>query len=113
MLQQGSILWVSVSDQSGRNTKCRPAVLVTPTDQIENAKRLVVVAATGTFSKPLPPNRVPLPWQSNPPHPKTGLYKECVAVCDWVHAIEKADIVSIGGVCPQSVLDAILANLQI
>jgi mRNA-degrading endonuclease toxin of MazEF toxin-antitoxin module len=51
-LTQGSIVWVVVSDAAGRNPKCRPAVVVTPIDEITDDNSFVVVAATSTFSKP-------------------------------------------------------------
>lgn len=65
---------------------------------------------TGTFSRPLLANRVELPWQ-NGKHPVTGLYKPCVAVCDWLQEIDQAAIVSIGGVVPSVVLANILSKL--
>jgi len=110
MLRQGSIVWIKVKDQAGRNPKCRPAVVITPTNEILPDGPLHVVAAVGTFSKPLPSNRVPLPWQRGG-HPITGLYKECVAVCDWLLEIEQSDVDGIGGICPPQQLAQILANL--
>jgi mRNA-degrading endonuclease toxin of MazEF toxin-antitoxin module len=112
VLQQGSIVWVTVDDQAGRNPKCRPAVVVTPTSEIVPGEAIVVVAATSTFSKPLPANRIVLPWKPGR-HPVTGLYKECVAVCDWLVEIDQAAVVSIGGVCPPGTLAAILAALPL
>ncbi|MEX2288310.1 MAG: type II toxin-antitoxin system PemK/MazF family toxin [Planctomycetaceae bacterium] len=109
-LQQGSIVWVHLDDQAGRNQKCRPAVIVTPSHEIVPGQTIVAVAAVGTFSKPLPENHVPLPWQRGG-HPVTGLYKECIAVCDWLVEIKPDAIVSIGGVCPPHVLRKILSKL--
>lgn len=109
-IQQGTIVWVAVSDQANRNPKCRPAVIVTPTAEIVPTETVVAVAITGTFSNPLPANRIPLPWQ-NGGHPVTRLYKQCVAACDWLIEFEQSAIVSVGGICPPSVLDAILRNI--
>lgn len=109
-LQQGSIVWVNVSDQAGRNPKCRPAVVVTPDSEIKPGETIVVVAATSTFSRPLPTNRVAIPWQRGR-HPVTGLYKQCVAVCDWLLEVEQADVAEVAGVCPASVLAQILSQL--
>ena len=109
-LQQGSIIWATVADQAGRNPKCRPAVVVTPTHEISADDTFVVVAATGTFSNPLPDNRVELPWQAGG-HPATGLYKRCVAVCDWLAELNVADVVSVGCVVPPAVLNRILDKL--
>ena len=108
-LQQGSIVWINLDDQAGRNPKCRPAVVVTPTHEINPDGDIQLVAAVGTFSKPLPPNRVPLPWQHG--GLRTRRDKPCVAVCDWVVNAKASAIISIGGVCPRSVLSKILAQL--
>lgn len=110
MLQQGSIVWVIVDDTAGRNPKCRPAVVVTPTEEILPDQSIVLVAATGTFSKPHPENQVPLPWHRNK-HPVTGLFKECVVVCEWLFEVEQDQIDSIGGVCPPNVLAKILEQI--
>jgi mRNA-degrading endonuclease toxin of MazEF toxin-antitoxin module len=110
MLCQGRIVWVTLSDQSGRNPKHRPAIIVTPTADIDPAGKVVVVAATSTFTKPLPVNLVPLPWQ-NGGHPVTRLYKPCVAVCDWVCVIPVSAIGAEGGVVPKPLLDQILLKL--
>ena len=109
-LQQGSVLWVRVADQAGRNPKCRPAVVVTPTSEIKPGEKIVVVAATSTFSNPLPANRVELPWSPGR-HPVTGLYKRCVAVCDWLIEIDQASIIDVGGTIPRSTLDLIIRKL--
>jgi hypothetical protein len=34
MLCRGRIVWVELTDPQGRNPKCRPAVIVTPTEDI-------------------------------------------------------------------------------
>jgi mRNA-degrading endonuclease toxin of MazEF toxin-antitoxin module len=109
-LQQGSVLWVTVADQAGRNPKSRPAIVVTPTSEIKSGDKIVVVAATSTFSRPLPGNRIELPWSPGG-HASTGLYKRCVAVCDWVIEIEQSSIISIGGTIPKTTLDAIIAAM--
>jgi len=110
MLCQGRIVWVAIEDQSGRNPKCRPAVIITPTAQIDHAGEVVVVAATSTFTKPLPETQIPLPWM-NGGHPKTRLYKACVAVCTWVATVTVTDIQEFGGIVPKPVLDRILLQV--
>lgn len=109
-LQQGSIIWVVVADKGGVNPKCRPAVVVTPTDEITDDDTFVVVAATSTFTKPLPENQIELPWKAGG-HPVTGLYKRCVAVCDWLAEVSHSDVDSIGGIVPPAVLRKILAQI--
>lgn len=109
-LQQGSIIWVVVSDHAGRNPKCRPAVVVTPTNEIVEGETFVVVAATSTISKPLPDNHIDLPWKADR-HPVTGLFKRCVAVCDWLAEISHSDVEAVGGIVPPTVLNQILSQI--
>lgn len=111
-LKQGSIVWVEVHDQAGRNPKCRPAVVVTPDTEINGVDPVFVVAATTTFSKPLPANTVALPWHASK-HPVTGLKKECVAVCDWIVEIQPSHIQTVVGRCPVAILTEILRRLPI
>ena len=106
-LQQGSIIWVVVSDQAGRNPKCRPAVVVTPSEDISDDDTFIVVASTSKFSKPLPDNRIELPWKHGK-HPVTGLYMRCVAVCDWLAEIAHEDVEGIAGIVPPRLLAKIL-----
>lgn len=109
-LKQGSIVWVVVSDQAGRNPKCRPAVVVTPTDDIVQDASFVIIAATSTFSSPLPDNRIELPWHPAR-HPVTGLYKRCVAVCDWLTETTHDKVQGEAGVVPPGVLARILQKI--
>lgn len=110
MLQQGSIVWVTINDLNGRNPKRRPAIVVSPTSAIQAGEPIVVVAATTRVEKPLPSNRIPLPWHRSG-HPVTKLKAECVAVCDWLAEIDQSAIEAIGGACPQNVLIQILATI--
>lgn len=109
-IQQGSIVWARFDDPQGRNPKCRPAVIVTPTNEIVEGGTLVAVAATSTLTDPLPAHHIALPWHPSR-HPKTLLRKRCVAICDWLVTIQPSQIENVGGTVPQGVLMAILANL--
>ena len=109
-LQQGSIVWVRMTDPNGVNPKERPAVVVTPTEEIVPGEALVVVAVTSTFTRPLPTNRVELPWH-NSGHPVTGLRRRCIAVCDWLIAVDQVAIINVVGIVPVRVLDTILVQL--
>jgi len=109
-LQQGSIVWAEVPDQAGVNPKCRPLVIVTPTHEIDTSTEIVGVAATGIFSTPLDKNRIELPWKHGG-HPKTGLYKPCVVVCNWLVVIDKSKIQGVGGTVPTGILEQIIAKL--
>ena len=109
-LRQGSIIWVQVNDPAGRNPKCRPAVVITPTEEIKPGEVLVAVAATSTIPNPLPDRVVELPWHANR-HPLTGLYKRCIAVCDWLIEFSQEDVQKVGGFVPSATLLKILARL--
>ena len=70
-LQQGSIVWVELVDPAGRNPKTRPAVVLTPSNEILPGGTIYVAAASSTFNEPLPVNQVVLPWHPQK-HPVTG-----------------------------------------
>lgn len=110
MLCQGRIVWATVCDPAGRNPKCRPLVILTPDNEIDPSGKIVVAAATTIFDKPLPDNKVSLPWQHDG-HPVTKLRQECVVVCDWLETICAADIEGFGGMVPKRLLYQILNRL--
>lgn len=107
-LQQGSIVWVQVTDPAGRHRKRRPAVIVTPTVEINDSNSLVVVAVTSSVPDPIPESAVEIPWHSEG-HPVTGLFKRCIANCAWVPNIKTHDIERVGGIVPTKQLRQILA----
>jgi mRNA-degrading endonuclease toxin of MazEF toxin-antitoxin module len=110
LVQQGDIVWVKVDDQAGRNPKCRPVIILTKTSDILPGSKISAIAATGTFDEPLPQNKIELPWNPSR-HPVTGLYKRCVAVCDWLLSIDQNDIQDIGGRVPPVTFAKILEQI--
>lgn len=91
-LRHGDIVIVAgLPDPQGRNPKDRPAVIVTPTDELRAGRPLFIVAITTTLSDPLPDDYVPLPW-SRPRHPRTGLNARNAAVCHWLAHVEETQI---------------------
>ena len=102
-LQQGRIVWVRVVDPAGRNPKLRPAVIVTRTSEITATEPMVGVAVSSTFKQPLSASQNELPWQQGG-HPVTGLNRRCVAVCEWVIRFTTAEVESVGGTVPHSIL---------
>jgi mRNA-degrading endonuclease toxin of MazEF toxin-antitoxin module len=100
MRQFGDIVLVSsLLDPQGRNPKDRPAVIVTPTAEIDPLLPLQVAAVTTFLPSPLPDDHVLLPWQ-RPRHPKTGLNKRCAAVCSWLARIDEDRIIRHVGIVP-------------
>ena len=110
MVRQGSLIWATIPDQNEKNHKCRPAVVLTPTDEIDLSDTIVVAAATTKFTEPLQGNKVKLPWHRNG-HIVTGLKTPTVIVCNWLVEISKSDIVKIGGMCPERHLNKILDQI--
>jgi mRNA-degrading endonuclease toxin of MazEF toxin-antitoxin module len=58
----GRIVWVEVADPQGRNPKRRPAVIVTPTEEIQPDGMVRVVAISTQFEAAPPEVQVELPW---------------------------------------------------
>ena len=76
----GDIIPVAaLDDPRGRNPKDRPAVVVTPTDEIDETGSVETVAITTILPDPSTDDHVLLPWQ-RPDHPRAGLNKRCAAV---------------------------------
>ncbi|MFM9959706.1 MAG: type II toxin-antitoxin system PemK/MazF family toxin [Planctomycetaceae bacterium] len=111
-LRCGTIVWAIVADPTGRNHKRRPAVIVTPTAEILPGQALDAVAVTSHIPPSLPETSVELPWQIHG-HPRTGLFKRCVARCDWLLTLAESDVLKVGGTVPDSELRQILAKLRV
>lgn len=92
------IVWAKIA---GRNGICRqrPAVIVTPTERITATNPLAVVAVTSRVPNDLPADHVLLPWHPQR-HPRTGLNRNCAAVCSWLSEITANDIQDVAGVVP-------------
>jgi mRNA-degrading endonuclease toxin of MazEF toxin-antitoxin module len=108
---QGRIVLTDVLDPQSRNRKCRPVVIVTPTDEISEDEPFVGVAVTGTLPRPLPDDYVMLPYH-NEGHPRTGLRKKSAAVCSWLVELQVDDIKQYKGVTPTKELEKILKILE-
>jgi hypothetical protein len=91
------IVWVTIPDsESGATSKEHPAVIVTPTAEIQQAK-------SGSSASPqstAPEVQVEMPWHSDPRQSRTGLFEPCWAVCTWVHKIQLSDVRRYGGIVP-------------
>ena len=82
-LHRGQIVYVTVSDPQGRNPKRRPAIVLTPTDEIAEDGSVQLVAISNPTEHAPSEHQVLLPW-----HPQgqcgTRLRQESAAVCTWV-----------------------------
>jgi len=111
MRAYGEIILVSaLLDPQGGNPKDRPAVIVTPTREIDSTSPLQVVAVTTLLPDPLPDDHVLLPWQL-PRHPRTGLNRRCAAVVSWLARVEEARVIRTVGLVPGRQLREIAAIL--
>jgi hypothetical protein len=108
-LRFGQIVWAELADANGIQ-KMRPAVIVTPDDQIPTADSLEVVAVTSWLPQRLPDDHVLLPWHPRG-HPRTGLNRKCAAVGTWLARVHPRDIQSAAGLVPGPVLLEILSKM--
>ena len=98
-------------DPHGRNPKDRPAVVVTPSEEIENEAPVFVVAITTTLPDPLPADYIRIPW-SRPRHPRTGLNERNAAACHWLASVERSRVVRKIGRVPSTELSWIEEALR-
>lgn len=110
-LCRGRIVRVEVLDPQGRNPKCRPAVIITPTKAIRADGDVVLVAITGSVNAAPPEMQVALPWH---PQGQTGtrLNKPSVAVCNWIFTRPVASVQGYGGMVPDRQLLQILDKIK-
>lgn len=106
-LEQGRIVWAEVLDPGGRNRKRRPAVILTPSDELGPGEPLIAVAVTTRLEQPLPPGHVLLPWHARK-RVKTRLSAPCAAVCTWLVEIRQEDILDRAGIVPPKQLAEIV-----
>jgi mRNA-degrading endonuclease toxin of MazEF toxin-antitoxin module len=108
-LSQGRIVWVELLDPQGRNSKRRPAVVLTPTAEIRSDGEVVVAALSSQIDQSPPEVSVEIPWHRDG-HPRTKLNRRNVAVCSWLVAVSVASIRAddFGGIVPFAQMARIL-----
>ncbi len=110
-LCRGRIVRVEVLDPQNRNPKIRPAVIVTPTDEIRPDGDIVLVAITGSVNAAPAEMQVALPWHAQG-QVGTRLTKPSVAVCSWVFTSPVSKIQKYGGIVPDRQMLQILDKLN-
>ena len=105
----GQIIWAEIADLNGIR-KARPAVVITPDDEIKPSGPLEVIAITSFLPQPLPDDHVLLPWHAQR-HPRTGLKRKCAAVCSWSAKITEKDVQSTVGLVPDPLMLEIMAKV--
>jgi mRNA-degrading endonuclease toxin of MazEF toxin-antitoxin module len=106
----GQVVWVAIADHNGIR-KTRPAVVVTPNDDIDATGLADVVAITSTLQMPLADDHVLLPWHPQG-HPRTGLKRKCAAVCSWVVQVSVDDVETVAGSITGATLAEILRKIR-
>jgi mRNA-degrading endonuclease toxin of MazEF toxin-antitoxin module len=96
---RGRIVWVEITDPQGQNPKCRPAVILTATENIHANGDVWVVGVSTQIDAAPADVCVELPWDRKR-HPRTGLKERCAAVCTWLKKVGLADIKEYAGTVP-------------
>ncbi|HEX5271744.1 MAG TPA: type II toxin-antitoxin system PemK/MazF family toxin [Gemmataceae bacterium] len=110
-LCRGRIVWVELLDPQSRNVKCRPAVVVTPDEEIQDGGEVWVVAISTQLTGAPAEVQVALPWERGG-HPRTGLKERCAAVCTWMARVKVADVRGTAGIVPGRQLLDILTRIK-
>ncbi|QEL13950.1 type II toxin-antitoxin system PemK/MazF family toxin [Limnoglobus roseus] len=108
-LQQGRIVWVTTRDPNGVNEKKRPAVILTPTGEIQT-DRTVLLAAISSANVASEEAIVRLTWNREGTT-STCLRRACHVVCSWLVYAPVAAVESTSGVVNPRELVAILAKV--
>jgi mRNA-degrading endonuclease toxin of MazEF toxin-antitoxin module len=110
-LCRGRIVWVELLDPLSRNRKTRPAVIVTPDEEIQPDSDVWVVAISTQLDEAPADAQVELPWERGG-HPRTGLKERCAAVCTWLAKVAVTDIQGTAGVVTGRQLLDILTRIK-
>ena len=110
-LSQGQVIKVEIADPRGQNKKRRPVVLVTATDELATAEEYVAVAISSKLTAPLPPDWILLPWSADG-RAKSGLTEPCAAKCHWIVTVREAEIFSVLGALPETVMRDIMRIVE-
>ncbi|HEV2949813.1 MAG TPA: type II toxin-antitoxin system PemK/MazF family toxin [Gemmataceae bacterium] len=111
-LCRGRIVWVELLDPQGRNPNCRPAIIVTPDDDIREDGEVWVVAISTQLNQAPAEVQVELPWHRSG-HPRTKLKERCAAICTWLEKVSVANIRGLAGTVPGRQLLEILTRIKL
>ena len=102
-LRYGRLVWTTVKDSRGFR-KERPAIVLTPTAEIQSDQPIVVMAVTTTFSEPPPEYHIPLPWNADPRRVGTKLRQRSAAVVNWLDTVYPDEIIDFKGDVPAALM---------
>lgn len=106
-LRQGQVVEVDIADPNGQNSKPRPVVILTETDELVDADEFVVAAISTKFDEPLPADYIRVPWSSDG-RARSGLTKPSVVKCRWLRSVKREDVLSTRGHLSNSVMCSIM-----
>ena len=110
-LRYGQIVVVAgMLDPNGVNPKDRPAVVVTPSDELDAGGPVIVAAISTLRPGSVPEDLVPLPWHPQG-HVRTGLKTRCAVVCRWLERVQPSRIERVIGIVPGRRLEEVAATL--
>jgi hypothetical protein len=97
-------------DPRGGNPKKRPFIVLSADDAIRSGAMVRGIAVSSTFTDPLPPECVELPW-----HPQgrvsTGFRRRSVAVCNWAVSVPFEQVQASGTFVTARVIQKILDRI--
>jgi hypothetical protein len=110
----GRIVWAIRPDPNGQNSKCRPWIILTATDEISEEDPFVAVAISSQGDIDNSELLVELPWG---PGQKSGtkLSRWSAAVCNWFAAIHFSELTEddCGGIVPAKMVMEINKRIQL
>ena len=109
-IRYGRIVFAWLEDRNGHG-KLRPAVILTPDEEIADVESLAVAAITTTFGDPPPDFCVAIPWHPRG-HPVTHLHQRSAVVTNWLRALTADDMVGFGGDVPAKTMRLIQAKID-
>lgn len=110
-LRYGQIVVVTgMFDPNGVNPKDRPAVVVTPSNELDAGGPVIVAAISTLRPGPVPEDHIPLPWHPQG-HVRTGLKTNCAVVCRWLERVQPSRISRVIGFVPGRRLEEVAAML--
>jgi mRNA-degrading endonuclease toxin of MazEF toxin-antitoxin module len=110
-LQFGAIIWAVLKDHNGFR-KRRPAIVLTPNDEIEENTPLVVMCITSSFTNPPPEDHLFLPWNPDPRRVETRLAKRSAAVVSWLDTLYPDEVLEVKGRISSIVMEEIRKRLR-
>jgi hypothetical protein len=99
-----------LADHNG-HLKRRPAIIISPTDEIEAGAEIAVMAISTSYPAPPPANCIELPWNNDRRRSVTRLSQRSAAVTNWLRYIREEEIDELAGDVPLTIMVRILSKM--